>query len=96
VIRLWFTSRAERDLVDIYDYIAEENPQAAIRVLNQIEKRCQSLCAHPKIGQQCDEISPGLRSVAEGRYLIFYRLAPGEIQVIRILHRARDVTELLK
>ncbi|PYP84085.1 MAG: type II toxin-antitoxin system RelE/ParE family toxin [Blastocatellia bacterium AA13] len=94
--RLSFTSQAEQDLVDIYDYIADDNPRAAILVMNQLEKRCKSLRLQPKVGRERNYIAPGLRSITESHYVIFYRLMPDEIQVIRVLHGARDVERLLE
>lgn len=39
-----------------------------------------------------DILHPGLRFLPEGNYLIFYRLREEHLEVVRILHGARDIT----
>jgi toxin ParE1/3/4 len=69
--RLFFTWQANEDLIEIHDYIAGENPQAALRLVNQIEKRCKKLRIHPKSGRRRDELAPGRRSlVQEADYVV--------------------------
>lgn len=42
-----------------------------------------------------DEIKPGLRSVAEGDYVIFYRIEDQDrIAILRLVHAKRDITKL--
>ncbi len=45
----------------------------------------------PRMGNACGDIRPGLRCLAEGSYLIFYRVLPQKIHILRILHAARDL-----
>jgi len=45
-----WTDEAERWLKDIHDYIAEANPNAAIRVVEGIYEKSQLLCQFPEIG----------------------------------------------
>lgn len=40
-------------------------------------------------------IAPGLRSFPVGKYLIFYRLIDGGLEIVRVLHGARDIENLL-
>jgi len=41
-----------------------------------------------------DELAPGLRSLPVGNYVVFYRGREGGIEVIRVLHGARDIDAL--
>jgi toxin ParE1/3/4 len=43
------------------------------------------------MGRARDELMPGIRSFPFGRYVIFYMLHPGSLDVVRLLHSARDV-----
>jgi toxin ParE1/3/4 len=43
------------------------------------------------MGRARDELSPSLRSFPFGRYVIFYEPVEGGIDVVRLLHSARDV-----
>jgi plasmid stabilization system protein ParE len=55
------TAAAERDLSEIWDYIAEDNESAADRTLREIDARCHLLGQHPKMGRDRSDIVPGIR-----------------------------------
>ena len=75
------TAAAERDLSEIWDYIAEDNESAADRTLREIDARCHLLGQHPKMGRDRSDIGPGIRSFPVGNYLIFYR-ETGQLQIM--------------
>ncbi|MEX2212549.1 MAG: type II toxin-antitoxin system RelE/ParE family toxin [Phycisphaeraceae bacterium] len=82
---------AEQDYAEIWDYIAERNPDAADRLLRQIDAKLESYLDTPNAGTPRDEIMPGLRSFPVGRYVVLYRPVADGIELIRILHGARDL-----
>lgn len=90
------TPEASRDLDEIYDYIAQNNPGAAARVIEKIERRCQQLANLLLMGASCEHLSPGLRQSPVGKYIIFYRPAADGVEVIRVLHGARDIPSLFQ
>ena len=45
----------------------------------------------PMIGRTREELAPGLRSFPVGNHVIFYRSVKNGIEVIRVLHGARDI-----
>jgi toxin ParE1/3/4 len=92
--RILKTSRAELDLVEIGVYIARHNPAAAERLLDRFDEICRMLARQPLIGEIRDELEPELRSFPVGNYVIYYRPMPDGVCVFRVLHGARDVTEL--
>ena len=51
-----WTREAEYWLKDIYDYISEDKPNAAARVVEGIYERAQDLARFPKIGHRYDAI----------------------------------------
>lgn len=59
--------------------------------LNGCKKRCDGIADMPGIGRQREELSPGLRSVPEGDYVIFYRQIEDGVEIIRVLHGKRDI-----
>jgi toxin ParE1/3/4 len=89
--RVLRTSRAHLDLVEAAIHIAEENPTAADHWLDSIDEKCQSLACMPQLGRKRPDLAPDLRSLPAGNYVIFYRPIPEGIQVIRVLHGARDI-----
>jgi toxin ParE1/3/4 len=85
------TDRADEDLIDIWTYIAEENPNAADRVLDAIEGRWLQLARHPYSGMARDDIAPGIRHLVAGQYLTLYRIHRESIEIIRVLHGRRKI-----
>jgi toxin ParE1/3/4 len=88
------TEVAEQDLTEIVDYIADENPAAALKVAIKIEKNILKLENFPFIG-----IVPRIRRLARkgyrilivNDYLIFYVIVDNEIiEIRRILSSKRD------
>ena len=90
------TSQAHTDLTEIAIRIAEQNPAAADRWLELIREKCQGLARMPEMGRKRYDLAPGLRSLPVGNYVIFYRPVLDGIQVIRVLHGARDIPALFE
>jgi len=84
------------DLAEIRDYIDEHNAAAAAALLDRIENRCGFFAQHPNAGRDRSEVRPRLRSFVVGRYVAFYRLADNGIEIVRVLHGARDIDEILR
>lgn len=82
------------DLVEIGLYIARDNPRAADRLLDEIERKCNMLARQPLIGEIRDDLQPDLRSFSVGNYVIFYRPMTDGMELIRVLHGARDMDRL--
>lgn len=82
---------AETDLDEIWWYLAQDNPDAADRFLDKIEERCRTLAQFPNLGVSRDELHPGLRSLPVGKYLIFYLIIEGGIEVVRVLPGMMDI-----
>ncbi len=43
------------------------------------------------MGRPRDELAEGLRSFSVGRYVMFYRAIPEGVEIVRVLHGARDL-----
>lgn len=92
--RAIFAPAAEVDLEAIYDHIAADNATAAAELIARLEDLATRLAESPGMGRARPELLPNLRSFAVGRYLVFYRPGGGGIEVVRVLHGARDVPAL--
>ena len=89
------TITASRDLESIMDYLAEKvNNEAAEYFLQKINTKFKLLIKFPQIGRRRDELYPGLRSLPLEDYLIFYRLVPEGVEVMRVLVGYRDLKAL--
>ena len=91
-MRVIVTEPASHDLVDIGRHVAQDNPSAALNLIEQILDGCDSLADNPLRYPQTGVM--GLRKRPHGSYLIFYRVSD-RVEIVRILHAARDWVRLL-
>ena len=89
------TSKAVKDLFDIWSFIAERDEASADRLIDDLTETCQMLAANPGSGRARDEIRKGLRSYPVDNYIVFYRALRDGIIVTRVLHGARYLPALL-
>jgi toxin ParE1/3/4 len=85
---------ARRDALEIWVNVAEGNFDAADRLMDRFEEVLNDLAETPGMGRSRDEYGQGLRSFPVGDYLLFYHAVPGGIEVVRIVHGARDLPGL--
>jgi toxin ParE1/3/4 len=88
--------RANRDLLDICDYIADASRDRADGLIATFDSKFRALSGQPELGRRRDELAENLRSLAVGRYVIFYRSIPKGIEVVRVLHGARDLNAIFQ
>jgi toxin ParE1/3/4 len=95
-VRLVFSAEAKADLIRIGDYIAQDNPSRALSFIDELEARCRLLpgtpLAYPLVPRHG---ASGIRRVAHGNYLIFYRVSPDEVIILHVLHGAMKIDLLL-
>ena len=85
---------AGADISDIWDYIADDSLAQADAWIDRIDTGLQLLATQPLMGRRREELFAGLRSMPAGRYVIFYLPLVDGIEVVRVLHSARDVAVL--
>lgn len=85
------TATARRDVREIWDYIARDNPDAADRLVRSFNETLGRISDQPGIGRTREDLSPRLHSFPVGNYLLFYRAASDGIELIRVLHGRRDI-----
>lgn len=88
------SAAAEDDLTDIWNYLEERSEQSANALIESLVKRFVMLCTFQEAGRDRDELKPGLKSFPIDRYIIFYRIIPEGIEIIRVLHGARDIEQI--
>jgi plasmid stabilization system protein ParE len=94
--RYVLTPSAKKDVNDIWDYIAADNIEAADRVLDALESAMVRLAKNPSIGHWRDELADKRhRFWLVYSYLIVYRHEAKPLQIVRVLHAARDVQSIL-
>jgi plasmid stabilization system protein ParE len=90
------TAEAEADLEQIAAYVAEQSPRSALTLVRELQESCETLLDAPRgypLVPRYEHL--GIRRRPVGRFLIFYRVSQDAIEVIHILHGARDHEPLL-
>ena len=94
------TEDAERDLEEIYRYIAmSDSRESANRVLERLAEAIEALCELPERGSQPKELrelgNHGFRQVLFKPYRIFYRVLDRRVIISLIADGRRDMQTLL-
>ncbi len=92
--RVLRTRRARQDLIDIWRHVGRDDPAAADRLLDRIDAHCAHLADHPEMGPERADIRLGLRYLVIARYVILYRTVEGGVEIVRVVHGARDLPNL--
>src|SRR5437660_870476 len=99
--RIIRTPLAESDLLEIHDYIDDENPAAADRFLAAAEKCFEMVGRMPGSGRRWESLHPELADVRVypipkfRNYLVFYRPLRDGVLILTVLHGARDLEQVL-
>lgn len=96
------TPRASFDLDQQVAYIAKDNLDVALRFFDSARQTFSQIAQTPDIGRLYKISKPRLSGLQKWsvkgfeKYLIFYRLQDDRIEVVRILHAARDIPTILE
>lgn len=83
--------KARIDINAISDFIANDSEAQADKFVRRLDEKFKLLARQPKLGRLRDELMVGLRSFPFDRYIIFYLSGANGIDVVRVLHSARDL-----
>lgn len=89
-MRLIRTATYQADLEAIVDYIAAENPKAALAIWDEIESQVGRLALYPHSGR-IGRVE-GTRELVVNRapYIVGYTVREDAVVVLRVLHGARQ------
>ena len=94
--RYALSARARSDLKQIWNYIADDNIDAADKVRDEIKSNLQKLARMPFIGHRRTDVkNPAYLFWVVYSYLIVYRPETKPLQIVRIIHGARDLKKAL-
>ena len=88
-MRLEWLPLALHDFDEIIDYIAQDNPVAAIEQGDEIESQVAGLLDNHLLGRPGRVKGTRELVVARTPYIVAYRVKKGAIQILRVLHGAR-------
>jgi toxin ParE1/3/4 len=96
--KIRYLSTAEQDITEIIDYIAKDNPDAALKLIDKINVSIRRLKNFPEIGVVPKDSrlkNLGYHILVVDNYLIFYVILKEYIEIRRILHGKRKFEFLL-
>jgi len=86
--------QANDDLWELWATIAIDKPKAANRFVGRIYAAEDLLADFPQLGEARTDLAPDLRKWTVGLYLMFYRITPDGVDIVRIVHGAQDLPAL--
>ena len=93
-MKVEITPSAACDLDDIGDRIAQRNPKRAATYVREIRDKALLLVDFPHSGAPRPAWGADVRVAIHGNYLIVYRVRGEVVQVLRVVHGARDLEAL--
>jgi len=87
-----WTNTAQAHLDGIYRFIAQDSSEYAKRMVDRLTRRSQQIAEQPLSGRRVPEYDlDQIREVIEWPYRIIYHIKPDQIDVVAVLHGARNI-----
>ena len=97
-LTVWYAPAARQDIYECTEYLENRDIAVADRFRECIQQTVELLCGNPELGERFRRDLTGTirkRGVLKfANYLIFYRREESILQVLRIIHGARDYEKL--
>lgn len=90
-MRFRFSRRAEADVEEIGNFIAEDHPARAVTFIRELRARCRQLTGFPQAAPQRPEYGEGVRMAIFGHYRILYVVHDDLLEIRRVMHGACDI-----
>jgi toxin ParE1/3/4 len=94
-MKIAWTYTATTNLESIRNYIHNENPTAAFKVVTKIFKNVEQLSEFPKSGRKGRAIGTRELVSTDAPYIVSYRILQDHIEIIQVLHDAMQWPEKL-
>ena len=86
-----WTETAINHLAAIREYIAQDSPEYARRLIDRLTRRSKQIAAFPLSGRVVPEYEiEQVREVIEGSYRIIYHITTDQIDVLAIIHTSQQ------
>jgi toxin ParE1/3/4 len=85
---------ATRDLDRLSQYFLEANVEAGERLFKALNQRFYQLTQFPNLGKTYPQLDPTIRGLLVEKQIIFYRVTPTEVEIVRIVDGRQDLTQL--
>ena len=96
-MKVQWTDTALGHLLAIHDYVAQDAPLYARALVDRITARSKQVGQFPRSGRTVPEYEDeAVREVFEGSYRIIYELLPKRVDVLAVIHGARELPDRLR
>ena len=93
-MKVHWTAAAQEHLSAIHAYIAKDSTEYALRMVDWLTRRSQQIAGFPLSGRRVPEYDlDQIREVIEGAYRIIYHIKPDQLDVLAVIHAARNVLQ---
>lgn len=75
----------------MYTYIAQDNPVAAERFVDDVVRQMYKIAELGLSGAPRDWIRPGLRAFPYRQRCIYFRMDDDRVVIVRVLHGSQDI-----
>ena len=89
-----FTEAAEQDILGVWCYIAQFSEERADGFVERLREQCAALGRMAGLGRPYPR-RPGTRLLSTMGYLILYSINNGDIEILHVIHAARDIEQVL-
>jgi toxin ParE1/3/4 len=91
-MRVHWTETAQAHLAVIYQYISQDSVAYARCMVDRLTRRSEQISTYPHSGRKVPEYEvDDLREVIEGPYHLIYRITPERLDVVAVVHGARNL-----
>ena len=84
------------DLEQIVDFIAQDSPRQAARLLRLLRARMKEIAKQPQIYRLRPELGAEARLATVGNYAILFRIRQNAVRIERVVHGGRDLLSILE
>lgn len=88
-MKLVWRPAAFSDREQIMDFIAQDNPQAALDLDLMFEERARALTEHPKLCKP-GRLKNTREAVVHPNYVMVYEVSGDAVAIVRVLHASRE------
>jgi len=95
-MRLRLSPFVPGDLEEIADFIAQDSPRHAARILHLLRAKMKEIATQPDIYRLRPELGADARLATVGNYVILFRIRTNAVRIERVVHGNRDLLPMLK
>lgn len=88
--KLEWRQQAIDDLIEIVIFIAEDNPDAAQKLKDEIEGKAEKLPQHPQLYKESPRVDGMREMVVRSNYIVMYRETPTLVEIVNVVHARRQ------